>query len=67
MNLVALEEQKKLLGEFVEEQLGEECSVCVWQDGSVMVETKVSYVRSGRGFGFDDLKDLVDRIGDHKV
>lgn len=66
MNLASLEEQIALLGEFVTEQLGEECSVALYSDGSVMVETEVTADRAGHGFGFDSLEELIDRIGEYK-
>jgi len=65
-NFTTLEEQVKLLGEFVEGQLGEPCTVSLHSDGSVSVETEVTPERNGRGFGFDTLEDLIDKIGDYK-
>ena len=62
----SIEEQVKLLGEFVEGRLGEACIVSLHSDGSVSVEIEVTYERAGLGFGFDTLSDLIDNIGDYK-
>ena len=61
VRFTTIEEQMKLLGEFVEGQLGEKCSVCVYQDSSCMVETD-----AGRGFGFDSLDELINKVGEYK-
>jgi len=65
-DLQSIEEQVKLLGEFVQDQLGEPCSVALYSDGSVMVETEVTPDRAGRGFSFETLSELIDQIGEYK-
>lgn len=58
-------EQMAALQEYAENVLGEECTVCLYSDGSMMLETPVTYEKHGRGFGFDTFDELERKLPRH--
>jgi len=61
IDLLFLESQLSALKKIADDALGEECTISLYSDGSLSVET------ANTGRAFDTVREMISRIGEYKT